>query len=71
MSKYKNGLPSLNKDDIIILEYNSNDGYIKFGKEIDSRTITIAILNNLPKNQDFYWIVGHEHDPMVVKILEF
>ena len=69
-NKYKKGLPYLKTDDSIIFEYNSDEGYINLGRCVDSKIDMIARLCNLPQNKNFYWMVGHENDPMVVSIVD-
>ena len=75
ISKYKTRLPCLKSNDIVILEYDSDHASMRFGKKSkfkddDLNSIMIACLNNLPTGKTFYWMVGHEHDPMVVNIID-
>ena len=75
ISKYKKRLPCLKSNDIVVLEYDSDNACMQLGKKSkfkddDLNSIMIACLSNLPRSETFYWMVGHEHDPMVVNIID-
>ena len=75
ISKYETRLPCLKSNDIVVLEYDSDNGSMRFGKKSkfkddDLNSVMIACLTNLPRSEPFYWMVGHEHDPMIVNIID-
>ena len=55
---YKDRLPIFKSGDIIILSYDSNNGILSFNKENDNGKLN-APISNLPKENTYYWFVGH------------
>ena len=55
---YKNRLPAWKKDDIVVLQYDSDFSILSFSKENDNGQLDSCI-SNLPNQQTFYWFVGH------------
>ena len=60
---YKNRLPGWQQDDIIILQYDTDLSILSFSKENDSGKLD-ACIKYLPKNEMFYWFVGHSFGRM-------
>ena len=56
---YQKGLPEIRSNDIIVLEYDSDLSILSFSKENDNGILN-SYISNLPKNETFYWFVGHQ-----------
>lgn len=63
---YKNRLPTIDNDDVLILIYDSNKNELNFTKENDEKLD--AFISNLPADTIFYWMVGHNSDTMSITI---
>ena len=66
---YTTRLPGLQSGDIAILTYNSDLKQLSFAKENDNGKLD-AYIHNLPKNEIFYWFVGHKLGQMSITILQ-
>ena len=64
---YLHRLPRLRPNDIVILTYDSDNGILWFGKENDDKLD--AFIKKLPRNQTFYWMVGHHYKPFAITIV--
>ena len=54
--------------DIIILAYDSYKGILSFFKENDNGKLN-AQIGNLPKENTFYWFVGHNLGKMCLSVI--
>ena len=65
---YKQRLPGFYNNDIIVLQYNSYLSILSFSKENDNNKLD-SYIKNLPKNETFYWFVGHSERKMHLTIV--
>ena len=56
---FKDRLPPIKSEDIVKLEYDSNNNVLSYSSII-----------NLPKDKTFYWMVGHSHGQMSMTIVD-
>ena len=69
---YKYRLPGFIDNDIIILEYDSNQSILTFQKEnkSDDGELLNSYVYNLPNDRKLYWFVGHFLGKMSITILD-
>ena len=65
---YKDRLPFLKSGDIIQLSYDSNNGILSFSKANDNGKLN-AQISNLPKENTYYWFVGHRCGKMSLSVV--
>ena len=66
---YKEKLPGIQTNDIIILQYDSNMSTLSFSKENDNGKLD-SYIKNLPNGLTFYWFVGHFVGQMCLTVLD-
>ena len=64
---YKQRLPGIYTNDIIILEYDSDLSTLSFAKENDGGKLNVYI-SNLPTDKTFYWFVGHDRGAVCLTV---
>ena len=64
---YSDRLPVFKSGDIILLSYDSNNGILSFCKENDNGKLD-AQISNLPKENTYYWFVGHHWRKMCLSV---
>ena len=65
---YKKQLPFIKSGDIVEMVYDSDNLELSFGKSNDQLLDSKII--NVPKNQTFYWMVGHRYKPLSMTIVQ-
>ena len=65
---YKDKLPGIETGDIVILSYDSNNQILSFCKENDNGKLN-AQISNLPKENTYYWFVGHMSGKMCLSVV--
>ena len=69
-NNYVERLPGFQRGDIILLKYDSNGSALYFSKCNHDNVDTLdSYICNLPKNQTFYWFVGHNYSYTKVTII--
>ena len=66
---YEKGLPSIEINDTIILEYNSDKSIVSFRKENDNGKLNSHI-ENLPKGQTYHWLIAHCAGKMCLTVVD-
>ena len=65
---YKQTLPGYKKSDIVVLQYDSDLSILSFSKDNDNGKLNSCI-KNLPKDEIFYWFVGHSGGKMSLTVV--